>query len=73
MIDRYTKTVLTIIAGALVWIGVALTSVPVANATQSANSEVQRVNIVEIGGVPVGGRNPRTGTKGELPVRVMPE
>ena len=56
MVDRYTKIVLTIIAGALVWIAAALTGVPVAEATSPtpiAQRSPQAVNIVAVDGVPL--------------------
>jgi hypothetical protein len=71
-IDRYTKTVLTIIAASLVWIGAQLTTVPLAEATSQSRAEIQQVNVVEVGGIPVGGRSERTGQAGALPVRVIP-
>ena len=48
MIDLYTKTVLTIIAAALLWIGIQLTP------TVSAGPEVVAVDIVKVGGGTVG-------------------
>jgi hypothetical protein len=54
----------------LVWIGVQLTTVPTADATQLETSGVQQVNVVEINGVPVGASN-HNGREGALPVRVL--
>jgi hypothetical protein len=58
--DRYTKTVLTVIAISLVWIAIQLTTVPTAEATAPA----QRVNIVGVGGFSLAGQR-------ALPVRII--
>ncbi len=68
-IDAYTKIILTIIAGCLVYmVGKDLTLVPSAHA-QSA-SPVTAVNVVEIGGSPI--VPPEDGRfETSLPVRIL--
>lgn len=68
-IDAYTRIVLTVIAGCLVYmVGKDLAIVPEARAQESA--PVTAVNIVEIGGVPVPSpANSRYEVS--LPVRVL--
>lgn len=68
-IDVYTRIVLTVIAGCLLYmVGKDLSIVPTANAQE--NTPVTAVNIVEIGGAPVpapaDSRN-----EVSLPVRVL--
>ena len=68
-IDVYTRIVLTVIAGCLLYmVGRDLSIVPAANAQE--NAPVTAVNIVEIGGAPVpapaDSRN-----EVSLPVRVL--
>ena len=65
MVDRYTKTILTVIAACLVWVVVRdVTLVKPAHAYDS----VQSVNIAELGGMTlsalaVGERSPRLPVK----------
>lgn len=49
--DLYSKSLLTVIAVALVWIAIELTTVPPAQANQAAG--VQRVDLVRVDGVPI--------------------
>jgi hypothetical protein len=70
MSDPYTRAVLTVIAVALVWIAACLTTVPSARASSAGDQQVQRVDIVGVGGMRVD-RTPgaSTSSMSSIPVR----
>ncbi len=76
MIDRYTKTVLTVIAACLLWI--VARDVAVARPAHAAGPDTRDVNIVKVGGfrimngtLPVSVRGP-VATMEHVPMELPP-